>query len=50
MPKRRKIKTLVKRRQKVIKKVIPFPFILEPIPKEVEEEGDEDEEDDLTLS
>ena len=37
----------------MIKKVIPFPSILEPILEEAEEEGDEDEEDeedDITLS
>ena len=50
VPKRRKIKTLVRRRQKVIRRVIPFPSVLEPIPKEVEEEDDEDEEDNLPLS
>ena len=34
----------------MIKKVIPFPSIPEPIPKEAKEEFDEDEEDDLPLS
>ena len=51
-PKKRKIKTLVKRRQKVIKKDIPFPLIPKPILEEEEEEGDEDEDekDDLPLT
>lgn len=47
-PKRRKIKTLVKRRKKVIRMVIPFPLVLEVIPEE--EEEDEDEEDNVPLS
>ena len=34
----------------MIKKVIAFPLVLEPIPKEVEEEDDEDEEDNLPLN
>ena len=46
IPKRRKIKTLVKRIQKVIKKVIHFPSIPEPIPKKAKDEDD----DDLPLS
>ena len=50
MPKKReKINTLVKKRQKVIKKVIHFPSIPEPIVEEVEEQHDEDEEDNLPL-
>ena len=41
----------MKRRQKVIKKVIPFPSTLEHILEEEEEkEGDEDEEDNIPLS
>ena len=48
-PKRRKIKTPIKRRQKVIRKVIPFPSVPKNITKE-EEEDDEDEEDNLPLS
>ena len=46
--KEKKKKTLVRRtrRQKVIRRVIPIPSILETIPKEDEE----DEEDDLSLS
>ena len=50
MPKKRKIKTLVKRRQKVIRKVIPFPLIPEPISEEEKEEDDEEEEDNLPLN
>ena len=45
-PMRRKIKSLVKRRQKVIIKVIPFSSVLEVIL----EEHDGDEEDNLPLS
>ena len=48
-PKRRNIKTLVKRRHKVIRKVIPFPSVLKVILEE-EEEDAEDEEDKLLLS
>ena len=43
------MKTLVKRRQKVIMRVIPFPSILEVI-LEGEEEDDEDKEDKIPLS
>lgn len=49
-PKRRKIKTLVKRRQKVIRKVIHFQSVLEVILEEGEEEDDENEEDNLSLN
>ena len=48
-PKKIKMKTPVKKRQKVIRKAIPFPLILEVIPEE-EEEDDEDKEDNLPLS
>ena len=50
-PKKRKMKTPIRRtrKQKVIKKVIPFPSVPEVIPKE-EEEDNEDEEDNLSLS
>ena len=47
---RRNIKTLVKRRKYIIRRVIPFPSVLEAIPKEDEEEDDEDEEDNLLLN
>ena len=48
--KRIKIKTLVKRRQKVIRRVIHFPPVLEVILEGEEEEDDEDEEDNLPLN
>ena len=50
-PKKINMKTLVKRirRKKVIRKVIPFPSVPNVIPKE-EEENDEDEEDNVRLS
>ena len=41
-PKRRRIKTPVKKRQSVITRVVPFPSILEPILEEEEEDDDED--------
>ena len=46
------MKTQIKRRQKVIRKVIPFPSVLEVIleEEEEEEEDDEVEEDNLPLS
>ena len=50
MPKIKKIKNMLKRRKNVIRRVIPFPSVLEPIPKEEEEEDYEDEEDILPLN
>ena len=50
MPKRRNLKTLVKIRQKVIRRVIPFTSIPKPIPEEAKDEGDEDEEENLPLN
>ena len=44
MPKKgRKIKTPIKKRKRVIKKVFPIPSIPKHIPKEEEEENDEDD-------
>lgn len=49
-PKKRKIKTLIKRRQKVNRRVIPSPSVPEVIPEGEEEEDDEDEDDNLPLN
>lgn len=48
-PKRKKIKTPIERRKKVIRKFISFPSMSEVILEE-EEQYDEDEEDNLPLS
>ena len=48
-PKKRKMKTLVKRTKKVIRKAIPFPSLPEVTPEE-EYDDDEDEQDKIPLS
>lgn len=49
-PKKIKIKTPVKRRQKVIRRIIPFPSVPKFILEEEEEKDDEDEEDNFPLN
>ena len=46
--KHRKIKIPIKKRKRVIRRMVPFPSILDPIHKE-EEEEEEDEEEDVSL-